>query len=124
MGERALRGSRLGATSYESDDGASVAERQEITYDCPMGHRFTVPFSVEADVPPVWECRACGAEALRVDATRPEPKKTKPVRTHWDMLLERRSIAELEEVLAERLEVLRSAGGLTPPRSRRQRKSA
>ena len=28
-------------------------------------------------------------------------------RTHWDMLLERRSVEDLEEVLAERLEVLR-----------------
>ncbi|MCU1587736.1 MAG: polymerase-binding protein, partial [Frankiales bacterium] len=27
-------------------------------------------------------------------------------RTHWDMLLERRSVAELEEVMAERLAVL------------------
>ena len=33
-------------------------------------------------------------------------KAKKPARTHWDMLLERRSIAELEELLAERLELL------------------
>jgi hypothetical protein len=131
MGERALRGSRLGAVSYETDDGVQVAERQDVTYDCPRGHRFTMPFSVEAEVPAVWECRVCGAEALRVDANRPEPKKAKPARTHWDMLLERRTIAELEEVLAERLEVLRAAGGVSPGRARRsprktpaQRKSA
>ncbi|MDD6791149.1 MAG: RNA polymerase-binding protein RbpA, partial [Thermobifida fusca] len=37
-----------------------------------------------------------------------EEKKTKPARTHWDMLLERRSLEDLEEVLAERLEVLRA----------------
>ncbi|MGI8870016.1 MAG: RNA polymerase-binding protein RbpA, partial [Mycobacteriales bacterium] len=36
-------------------------------------------------------------------------------RTHWDMLMERRTIADLEEVLAERLELLRE---------RRPRKSA
>ncbi|HZB21605.1 MAG TPA: RNA polymerase-binding protein RbpA, partial [Blastococcus sp.] len=30
-----------------------------------------------------------------------------PPRTHWDMLLERRSVEDLEEVLAERLDVLR-----------------
>jgi hypothetical protein len=42
-----------------------------------------------------------------VDGAEPEAKKSKPPRTHWDMLLERRSIADLEEVLAERLEVLR-----------------
>ena len=54
----------------------------------------------------------CGAEALRVDGTRPEPKNGKPARTHWDMLLERRSVKELEVLLAERLELLRRA----PPR--------
>jgi hypothetical protein len=32
----------------------------------------------------------------------------KHVRSHWDMLLERRTIAELEELLAERLELLRA----------------
>jgi hypothetical protein len=42
-----------------------------------------------------------------VDGVEPEQKKTKPPRTHWDMLLERRSIAELEELLSERLELLR-----------------
>ena len=67
-----------------------------------------MPFSLEADVPDVWECTVCGAEALRMDGTRPEPKKGKPARTHWDMLLERRSVKELEVLLAERLEHLRS----------------
>ena len=108
MSERALRGSRLGASSYESDEGVEIAPRQDVTYDCAQGHRFSVPFSVEADVPTVWECRVCGAEALMVDGSRPEPKKTKPPRTHWDMLLERRSVADLEELLAERLELLRA----------------
>ena len=32
----------------------------------------------------------------------------KKPRTHWDMLLERRTIPELEELLTERLELLRS----------------
>ena len=34
-------------------------------------------------------------------------KAEKPVRTHWDMLLERRSEKELEDILKERLELLR-----------------
>jgi rubredoxin len=127
MAERTLRGSRLGAQSYETDAGVEMAPRQSITYTCPDGHRFAMPFSLEADVPDVWECTVCGAEALRMDGTRPEPKKGKPARTHWDMLLERRSIKELEVLLAERLEHLRSG----PPASsgasssnRTQRKSA
>ena len=36
-----------------------------------------------------------------------EVKAEKPVRTHWDMLLERRSEKELEDILKERLELLR-----------------
>ena len=38
----------------------------------------------------------------------PEEKKEKPPRTHWDMLIERRSIPDLEDLLAERLELLRN----------------
>jgi rubredoxin len=111
MSDRALRGSRLGATSYESDANTAPAERQEISYLCPRGHRVVVPFSAEAEVPATWECRFCGREALREQAAPPEPKAGRPARTHWDMLLERRSIPELEELLTERLEVLRAQGG-------------
>jgi hypothetical protein len=110
MSERALRGTRLGATSYESDSGIDLAPRQEIEYICANGHQFSMPFSMEAEVPAIWECRVCGAQALRRDGAAPEEKAGKPVRTHWDMLLERRSLTELEEVLAERLGVLRRGG--------------
>ncbi|MCB1301287.1 MAG: RNA polymerase-binding protein RbpA, partial [Tetrasphaera sp.] len=34
--------------------------------------------------------------------------------THWDMLLERRSIPELEELLEERLTLLRQSRGEKP----------
>ncbi|MBR7834008.1 RNA polymerase-binding protein RbpA [Actinospica durhamensis] len=111
MSERALRGTRLGATSYETDNGIDLAPRQDVEYACPAGHHFQMPFSVEAEVPMVWECRVCGAQALRVGGTVEEDhKQGKPARTHWDMLLERRSIPELEEVLAERLALLRDGG--------------
>ncbi|MFM7598195.1 MAG: RNA polymerase-binding protein RbpA, partial [Actinomycetota bacterium] len=77
-------------------------------YDCPRGHVTTVPFSAEAEeVPVLWECR-CGAEALQRSASRPDDKPGRHVRTHWDMLLERRTIDDLEELLDERLDLLRS----------------
>ena len=38
----------------------------------------------------------------------PEPKKVKPQRTHWDMLLERRSVEELDELLKERLDLIKT----------------
>jgi thioesterase domain-containing protein len=49
--------------------------------------------------------------AQLVDGPAPEAKKVKAPRTHWDMLMERRTIADLEEVLAERLDVLRARRG-------------
>ncbi len=91
MSDGALRGTRLGATSYENDDHVELAPRQVVHYDCPTGTPPRMPFSVEAEVPAIWECRTCGAEALIRDGERPEAKPTKHVRTHWDMLLERRT---------------------------------
>jgi hypothetical protein len=46
-----------------------------------------------------------------VDGSEPEQKKAKPPRTHWDMLLERRSMAELDDILNERLEEVRARRG-------------
>lgn len=107
MGERTLRGSRLGAVSYETDRNTELAPRRDAEYKCSKGHLFTVAFAADAEMPHVWECKADGTPAKLVDGLEPEAKKTKSPRTHWDMLLERRSVADLEEVLAERLEVLR-----------------
>ncbi len=108
MAERTLRGSRLGAVSYETDRNTELAPRQEREYECARGHRFVVPFAADVDIPPLWECRVDGTVARLIDGDQPEAKKVKPARTHWDMLLERRSMPELEEVLAERLELLRA----------------
>lgn len=43
-----------------------------------------------------------------MEGTTQETKKVKPPRTHWDMLLERRSKDELEELLKERLDLLKT----------------
>ena len=107
MADRALRGMKIGANSLESDTGVDLAPRIEAIYDCPDGRTIVIPFAAEADIPAVWEAPG-GGEALLRDATRPDPKPTKHVRTHWDMLLERRTVSELEELLDERLELLRS----------------
>ena len=111
MSDRVLRGTRLGAVSYESDRHTEFAPRLRTVYDCPAGHETAVPFAAEADIPYLWECRVCGATAQLRDGEEPEAKKVKPARTHWDMLLERRSTDELEEVLAERLTVLHEHQG-------------
>ncbi|RJS47230.1 RNA polymerase-binding protein RbpA [Nocardioides cavernaquae] len=107
MAERTLRGARLGGQSFEDERGIEFAARQQVGYNCPQGHSFEITMSVEADVPANWECPRCGAVALSASGILPEAKAEKPVRTHWDMLLERRSVAELEDILTERLELLR-----------------
>ncbi|MCZ4498214.1 MAG: polymerase-binding protein RbpA [Marmoricola sp.] len=107
MGDRTLRGARLGGQSFEDERGIEFAARQQVGYLCTRGHRFEITMSVEADVPANWECPKCGSEGLSVDGILPEQKVEKPARTHWDMLLERRSLSELEEILTERLELLR-----------------
>jgi hypothetical protein len=128
MAERStLRGSRLGATSYEDERGVEFADRQTVSYSCTAGHRFEMIFSTEAEVPALWDCPRCGAEALRVATDRPDDKPGKPARTHWDMLLERRSVEDLEVLLDERLDLLRSGvlpGGAHLASSRARRKSA
>lgn len=110
MAERSLRGTNLSTLSFETEDGITFSERQMVSYVCPEGHVSELPFSVEADVPAIWECR-CGAEAKLVDGPEPDRKPTKAPRTHWDMLLERRTIPELEELLEERLTLLRASRG-------------
>jgi len=106
MADRVLRGSRLGAVSYETDRNHDLAPRQIVRYVSPNGVEFEVPFSHDAEPPATWESPQ-GGIGKRADGFEPEQKKAKPPRTHWDMLLERRSLGELEELLSERLELLR-----------------
>jgi hypothetical protein len=108
MADRVLRGSRLGAVSYETDRDHDLAPRQAARYGCPKGHEFDVPFADDAEFPGTWECRLHGATSELIGGSAPEAKKVKPPRTHWDMLLERRSTAELEELLNERLDLLKA----------------
>ncbi|WP_019819788.1 RNA polymerase-binding protein RbpA [Saccharomonospora saliphila] len=113
MADRVLRGSRLGAVSYETDRNHDLAPRRTVRYSCPKNHEFEVPFSDDAEIPSVWECRLHGSESEIIDGGQSEPKEAKPPRTHWDMLLERRSIPELEELLNERLTELKNRRGRT-----------
>src|SRR4029078_13168259 len=119
MAERTLRGARLGGQSFEDERGIEFAARQQVGYRCPQGHEFEITMSVEADIPAVWEGPRCGAEALSVSRIVPEAKNEKPARPHWDMLLERRSEKELEDILKERLPLI--PGGAIAPAPLRPR---
>jgi len=109
MADRALRGMGLGAKSFEDEEGIEFAPRQTLGFDCASGHHFEMNFSVEAELPTEWDCPRCGHIATRTDGVKVENRDTKPPRTHWDMLRERRTIPELEELLRERLEVVRAS---------------
>lgn len=93
--------------SFENAENSEYARRQEIGFICANGHEFIVPFAAEAEAPKLWECAKCGTEAVREDGEIAVVKEEKPLRTHWDMLCERRSVPELEEILVERLTEIR-----------------
>lgn len=121
MAERALRGARLGTQSFEDERGVEMAPRQEVEYVRDDGTRFTVTMADDAEIPLEWEDPRTGQIGRFSDGSDPEPKKEKPARTHWDMLLERRSIKDLEDILSERLELLRG-GEIGPAHLHRRTK--
>jgi hypothetical protein len=109
MAETSMRGTRLGALSYERDDHVAPAERRIVRYVCPAGHISNVPYFVDADeISREWTCR-CGETAISEEIAPVEAKAERHVRTHWDMLMERRTRADLEELLEERLALLRES---------------
>ncbi|MFJ3959119.1 RNA polymerase-binding protein RbpA [Arthrobacter sp. NPDC090010] len=110
MSDRSLRGMRLGAQSMESESGVEPAPRQRVEYRCADGEQVFVTFAAEAEIPPVWTSKT-GKEAILVDGEKPVDGNEKAARTHWDMLLERRSVPELEQILEDRLKILRERRG-------------
>lgn len=112
MSDRSLRGMRLGSQSMETESGVEPAPRQRVEYRTENGERIFVTFSQEAEIPATWTAKS-GKEAYLVSGDgRVEESAEKPIRTHWDMLLERRSVEELEETLQQRLEVYRERHAL------------
>ncbi|MCS4484349.1 RNA polymerase-binding protein RbpA [Gleimia sp. 6138-11-ORH1] len=108
MADHALRGMQIGSKSLETEEGIVFADRTQKRYQCEIGHVFSITMAAEATAPATWECK-CGNQAEFLGTAEPDEEKVhKPVRTHWDMLVERRSIEELEELLQEQLETLRS----------------
>ena len=115
MKDNTLRGSRLGTTSLESDRGIEYSARKIVAYECAAcGTTTSLTFAFEAESPDEWECSGCSAMARRTGAPASLPetmKNVKEAKTPLDMLLERRSRDELEEILNERLTYLRQRRG-------------
>lgn len=115
MADRSLRGMRLGTQSLQSEVGVEFSPRQKSVYRASDGTEFEVMFSADAEIPQQWESAKTGQEGTLIGPDG-EPvvldvTEVKIPRSHWDMLLERRSRAELEELLQERLAYLRSRRG-------------
>jgi DNA-directed RNA polymerase subunit RPC12/RpoP len=115
MADRSLRGMRLGAQSLQSEEGVTFSARANHTYKCSNCDReTTVVFAADAEAPETWECKYCGHEATLLVNDAPvevDRSDVKAPRSHWDMLLERRTREELEELLEERLAYLRARRG-------------
>ena len=116
MSDRTLRGARIGSSSLQNADGIELSPRKQVEYLTDRGTRFTVTFSAEVEPPAEWADPRTGETGFLDDdagrAAREEyEEKGSTQRTHWDMLLERRTREELEELLEERLQLLRSRRG-------------
>jgi len=115
MADRSLRGMRLGSQSLQSEEGVEFSPRKKSLYRTEDGATFEVMFAADADVPETWESPRTGQEGRLVGEAgglvQSVVVETKAPRTHGDMLLERRTRPELEELLQERLELLRARRG-------------
>lgn len=115
MADRSLRGMRLGSQSLQSEEGVTFSPRITSTYQIADGSTFEVTFAADAEIPQQWESPKSGQEGILIAADgKPvvlEESDAKVPRSHWDMLLERRTRAELEELLSERLDYLRARKG-------------
>lgn len=111
MSQQTMRGMRLGTTSLESEVGVSFSERSKHVFQCAADHKTEVVFAAEAELPDTWQCRICSQSAVRLADGKGMVAQLEPEaapRSHWEMLLERRTREELEELLAERIEYIRS----------------
>ena len=111
MAQQTMRGIRLGAQSLESEVGVNYSPRNKYNYQCSNGHISELVFAHDAELPNSWQCKACPSQAVLLTdgkLIKLEIDELKTPRSHWEMLLERRSKEELEEILQERISYIRA----------------
>jgi RNA polymerase-binding protein len=102
---RPLRGRTPWPSVGSPDDPREdLAPRQLVPYVCDRGHTFEVCFAAGIKVPDGWQCK-CGKPAGL--AAAPEAAPTEHER-RMTQLLGRRSRAEGEQILADRLSEMRA----------------
>jgi len=118
MNNKQLRGSRLGSISHESEEGVDFVETQIVTFRTEDDEEFTVTFMIGVDLPYDWKSPRTSKIGRRLDAKgKPivgvdpnAPLPLPPTVTHWEQLMKRRTIEELEVILADRIAEGRANG--------------
>lgn len=115
-----IRGSmpRSGARGpeFENPDTVAAPITTPVVYECAAGHRVTRRLHHRAKIPSSWVCH-CGQDATlnptadatdATDASAPAPDSKVPgqwyTHRHRNLLFGRRTVDELQTLLAERLE--------------------
>ena len=116
MANSEIKGTRIGRSYSLQSEGIEYSPRKLVEYVTASGDRFQVPFDSEAEPPAEWTDQKTGEVGYLDDRAGEEARleaaeKDAGQRTHWDMLMERRTIPELEELLEERLRILRHRRG-------------
>lgn len=120
MNDKRLRGTRLGSISSETEEGVEFVDRQTVTFRTEDGEEFTVTFMAGVELPYDWRSPRTSNIGRRLDSKgKPiqgvdpnAPTPTPPTVTHWEQLMKRRTIEELEVILEERIAEMRANGQL------------
>ena len=78
MADRVLRGSRMGAVSYETDRDHDLAPRQMTKYQTDSGEIFEVAFADDAEIPNEWMCKNGQLGQLIEGGRAPSPRRCSP----------------------------------------------
>jgi hypothetical protein len=111
LAQQTMRGIRLGTQSLESEVGVSYSPRTKYQFLCPNGHSSEIVFAQDAEMPETWQCKSCSEFGTLLKDGKPITLSITEIKTpksHWDMLLERRSKVELEVILKERLAYIKA----------------
>ena len=120
MSNKRMQGTRLGSISSETEEGVQFVDRQNVTFRTADGEEFVVTFMTGVELPYDWRSPRSSNIGRRLDAKgKPiqgddpnAPAPVAPTVTHWEQLMKRRTIEELEIILQERIIAMRASGQL------------
>lgn len=99
----ALRGRRVGSGPVREEERGEAAPRVQVSFWCASRHETRPTFSADAEIPNAWVCTQCGNPAGQDRENPPARLRAGPGKTHLEYLMERRTPADGEAILAEAL---------------------